>query len=58
MKKNSAPVADGWRAAEGLASWSFGFSTSSYGGGSWTIVVRLVEDELETARSTVAVKLK
>jgi hypothetical protein len=33
-------------------------SSGSYGNGSWTIVLRLVEDELEVARATAAVKLR
>ena len=58
VKKNSAPSPDGWRTASGVSSWSFQFATSTYGTGNWTIVVRLVEDDLVVAQSTVAVKLK
>ena len=58
VRKNSAPSATGWQTASGVSSWSFQLATGSYGNGSWTIVVRLVEDGLEVARSTAAVKLK
>ena len=58
VKKNAAPSPDGWRTATGVSSWSFQFATASYASGSWTIVVRRVEDGLEVARSIVAVKLK
>jgi hypothetical protein len=58
VRKNSAPSATGWQTASGVSTWSFQFATGSYGSGSWTIVVRLVEDGLEVARSTAAVKLK
>jgi hypothetical protein len=58
VRRNAAPSPDGWRVATGIADWSFQFSTSSYGNGAWTIVVRLVEDGLETARDTVSVKLR
>jgi hypothetical protein len=58
VKKNTAPAADGWRTATGVSSWSFQFATSSYGSGSWTIVVRRVEDGLVVAQQAVAVKLK
>jgi len=58
VKKNSAPTADGWQTASGVSSWSFQFATSSYGSGSWTIVVRRVEDGLVVAQASVAVKLK
>jgi hypothetical protein len=58
VRKNSAPSPSGWQTATGTASWSFQFATSSYGTGSWTIVVRRVEDGLVVAQTTVAVKLK
>lgn len=58
VKRNAAPTPDGWKTASGASSWSFQFATSSYGSGSWTILVRRVEDGLEVARATVAVKLK
>jgi hypothetical protein len=58
VKKNAAPAADAWKTADGVSSWSFQFASASYGSGSWTIVVRRVEDGLEVARATVAVKLK
>jgi hypothetical protein len=58
VRKNAAPAADGWRVATGVPSWTFQFATSAYGAGTWTIVVRLVEDELEVARSTAIVKFR
>ena len=58
VRKNGAPSATGWQTATGVSSWSFQLSTGAYGNGSWTIVVRLVEDGLEVARSTTAVKFK
>ena len=58
VKKNSAPTADGWQTATGVSSWSFQFATGAYGSGSWTIVVRRVEDGLEVARATAAVRFK
>ena len=58
VKKNGAPSATGWQTASGVSSWSFQFATSAYGTGSWTIIVRRVEDGLEVARATAAVKLK
>ena len=59
VRKNAAPSRDGLadRRAASRAGASQ-FATGSYGNGSWTIVVRLVEDGLEVARSTAAVKLK
>ncbi|GEC03504.1 hypothetical protein SSP24_11590 [Streptomyces spinoverrucosus] len=47
-----------WRPAEGLADWSFRLTTSSYGAGHRTIVVRLVERGTETARESVRVRFR
>ena len=58
VKKNAAPSETGWRTATGTSSWSFSFATSAYGTGTWTIVVRRVEADLDTARSTATVKFK
>jgi hypothetical protein len=58
VRKNAAPSPDGWQVASGVSSWTFQFATSTYGSGAWTIVVRRVEDGLEVARSTAAVKLR
>jgi hypothetical protein len=58
VRKNAATSAAAWQAATGVSSWRFQFATGAYGSGSWTIVVRLVEDDLVVAQSTVAVKLK
>jgi hypothetical protein len=50
----NAPVdAAGWKPATGLADWSFRLDTGAYGTGHRTIVVRLVEQGVETARDTV-----
>jgi hypothetical protein len=58
VRKNAAPAPDGWNTAAGTSSWTFQFVTSTYGSGSWTILVRRVEDGLEVARVSAAVKLK
>ncbi|TAK02656.1 MAG: hypothetical protein EPO36_01495 [Chloroflexota bacterium] len=58
VRRNGAPHGDDWHTADGLASWSFGFATSAYGNGNWTIVVRLVEDSLEVARSTASARFR
>ena len=58
VRRNGAPSATGWQTADGLFSWSFQFGTGAYGNGSWTIVTRLVEGDLEVVRATAAVKLK
>jgi len=58
VKKNAAPDPAAWRTASGVESWSFTLETSAYGNGPRTIVVRLVEDGLETARATVRAKFQ
>lgn len=58
VRKNNAPSATGWQTASGVSSWTFQLATGTYGAGNWTIVVRLVEDGLEVARSTAAAKFK
>ena len=58
VRKNSAPSPTDWGTATGVSHWSFQFATSAYGNGNWTIVVRLVEDDLEVARSTASVKFR
>ena len=58
VARNGAPAADNWRTASGVESWSFSFSTAPYAKTTNTIVVRLVEGDLETARSTVRVRLR
>ncbi|MCI0344185.1 MAG: S8/S53 family peptidase, partial [Chloroflexi bacterium] len=57
VKKNAAPEPSAWRSASGVLSWSFTFETSEYGNGQRTLVVRLVEGGLETARTTVRLRL-
>jgi hypothetical protein len=44
------------RTASGLENWTFTFSTSSFGKGNRTILVRLVSGGAELARSTVRSK--
>jgi hypothetical protein len=56
VARNGAPAADNWRTAGGVESWSFTFSTAPYAKSVNTIVVRLVEGGLETARATVRAK--
>jgi Subtilase family len=58
VRRNAAPAPDGWRTASGVSSWTFQFATSTYGAGSWTILVRRVEGALEVARSATTVKFK
>jgi hypothetical protein len=58
VERNAAPTPDGWRTADGIASWSFAFSTGDYGKGQRTLVSRLVEGELETARATVSARFR
>jgi len=56
VEKNAATDPARWQTASGVAAWSFTFLTGDYGKGPRTIVVRLVEGGLETARSTVRAK--
>ncbi len=58
VKKNAAPDPNAWRAANGVASWSFTFDSSSVGHGQKTIVVRLVENGLVVGQDTVRVKVE
>jgi hypothetical protein len=58
VRKNSAPSASGWRTATGVSAWTFEFATSAYGNGNWTVVVRLVEDGLEVARTTASARFR
>ncbi|MEV4335279.1 hypothetical protein AB0K02_33085 [Streptomyces sp. NPDC049597] len=52
--RRNAPVDPGaWRPAAGRAAWSFPLTTASYGSGHRTIVVRLVERGVATARDSV-----
>jgi hypothetical protein len=58
VDRNAAPAPDGWRTADGIATWSFAFSTGDYGNGQRTLVSRLVEGGLETARATVSARFR
>jgi len=58
VDKNASPVASSWRRAAGLETWSFGFDTATYGSGAKTIVVRLVQDGLETARASARARFR
>jgi len=53
VAKNAPVDPAAGRSADGLASWRYTFATSEYGNGHWTLVNRLVEGGLETARETV-----
>ncbi|HZN13810.1 MAG TPA: S8 family serine peptidase [Acidimicrobiales bacterium] len=57
VKQNAAPDPSAWHTASGVGTWSFSFATSSYGNGQRTLVVRLVEGGLETARTSVRLRL-
>ena len=46
-----------WQPAGGLLSWAFSFDSRSYGKGTFTIHVRLLEGGIATASSSVDVKL-
>jgi hypothetical protein len=58
VARNGAPASDNWRPASGVESWGFEFQTAPYGKGAFTLVTRLVEGDLETARSTVRLRTK
>jgi len=58
VKKNAAPDPGAWRTATGVASWSFTFATPEFGNGQKTLIVRLVEGGLETARTTVRFRIQ
>jgi hypothetical protein len=58
VKKNAAPDPGAWRTATGVAAWSFSFATPEFGNGQKTLIVRLVEGGLETARTTVRFRIQ
>jgi hypothetical protein len=58
VNRNAAPTPDGWRTADGIASWSYTFATEEYGKGRRTLVARLVEGGLEAARATVSAQFR
>ena len=58
VPRNAATDASAWRTADGLWEWGFALPTGEFGKGAKTIVVRLVEDGVETARDTVRVRFR
>ncbi|MBC9727581.1 S8 family serine peptidase [Streptomyces sp. TRM68367] len=58
VNRNSPVDAEAWQPADGLDDWSFPLTTSSYGNGHRTIVVRLMEHGTETARDTVRTRFR
>ncbi|GAA4891540.1 hypothetical protein ACFPM3_17905 [Streptomyces coeruleoprunus] len=58
VSRNAPVDTAAWRPAAGLADWSFALTTSSYGAGHRTIVVRLVERGTETARTTARARFR
>ncbi|HCT76523.1 MAG TPA: hypothetical protein DGT23_08030 [Micromonosporaceae bacterium] len=58
VTRNDKADPAGWRPATGLADWTFQFAAGDYGKGSKTILVRLVERRIETARDTVTARFR
>ncbi|HUQ78596.1 MAG TPA: S8 family serine peptidase [Patescibacteria group bacterium] len=58
VDRNAAPNPTGWQTASGTTTWQYGFATSDYGAGQRTLITRLVEAGLETARSTVKARFR
>lgn len=58
VDRNERVNPDAWRAAAGVADWSFAFDTAHYGKGWKTIVVRLTELGDELTRSTVQARVR
>lgn len=58
VSRNGAADPAAWQTATGLAAWSFQFNTGAYGNGPKTILVRLVERHIETARATVTARFR
>jgi hypothetical protein len=58
VSRNAAPAPDGWATADGIATWTYAFSTADYGNGQRTLVARLVEGGLETARATASARFR
>jgi hypothetical protein len=58
VARNGAPAPDGWRTADGVGTWGFALDTGAYAKTTNTLVVRLVEGGLETARTTVRAKFR
>lgn len=58
VDRNGAPDPSAWQTADGTTSWSYSFSTGAYGAGQRTLVTRLVESGLETARALVRARFR
>jgi hypothetical protein len=58
VDRNAAPDPGAWQVATGTSSWSYGFATGDYGAGQRTLVTRLVEAGLETARTLVRARFR
>ena len=58
VARNAAVHPARWGTADGVAAWRYSFATGDYGSGHWTIVSRLVEGGLETARATVRARFR
>ncbi|HET7676372.1 MAG TPA: S8 family serine peptidase [Candidatus Limnocylindrales bacterium] len=58
VRKNAAPDPARWQRASGVEEWRFAFDTAAYKKGAATILVRLVQGDLELARTSARVKLQ
>ena len=58
VPKNAAVDPAAWRTATGTAVWQYSFATGDYSASHSTIVTRLVEAGLETARATVRARFR
>lgn len=58
VDRNAAPDPAGWQTASGTTAWQYAFATSDYGAGQRTLITRLVEAGLETARATVKARFR
>jgi hypothetical protein len=58
VSKNAAPDPAAWQVADGVESWRYAFATGDYGAGQVTVLTRLIEGDLETARATVRARFR
>ncbi|MBA2718381.1 MAG: S8 family serine peptidase [Chloroflexi bacterium] len=58
VDRNAAPDPSAWQTADGTTSWTYRFSTADSGAGQRTLVTRLVEAGLETARALVRARFR
>ena len=58
VDRNATPDPAGWQPATGTTSWSYSFATGEYGAGQRTLVTRLIEGGLETARTLVKARFR